>query len=164
MDTRALLLARESKLLRRLSDLDTAVDSAEAHSLELDARRLDVDTALKAVLRQLDGGCKLKDRELRDARDSMRAKQRELEGFKERAAAEVAEKEARVRELKGKVERAERRQEGVAEMVVKSEVAVDEKERELAAVAEEMEVKNAAVRKERGDVRYRKEEVERKRR
>ena len=97
------MLARESKLLRRLSDLDTAVDSAESHSLELDARRLDVDTALKAVLRQLDGGCKLKDRELRDARDSMRAKQRELEGFKERAAAEVAEKEARVRELKGKV-------------------------------------------------------------
>ena len=49
-------------------------------------------------------------------------------------------------------------------MVVKSEVGADEKERELAAVAEEMEVKNAAVMKERADVRYRKEEVERKRR
>jgi hypothetical protein len=83
--------------------LDTAVDTADAHSLDLDARRFALDTSLTSVLRQLDGGCKLKDRELRDARDAMRAKQRELEGFKERAAAEVAEKEARVRELKGKV-------------------------------------------------------------
>jgi hypothetical protein len=49
-------------------------------------------------------------------------------------------------------------------MVVKSEVAADEKERELTVVAEEMDVKNAQVRKERGEVRYRKEEVERKRR
>jgi hypothetical protein len=73
MDTRALLLARESKLLRRLSDLDTALDTADAHSLDLDARRLAAETSLKSVLRQLDGGCKLKDRELRDARDSMRA-------------------------------------------------------------------------------------------
>jgi hypothetical protein len=52
----------------------------------------------------------------------------------------------------------------VSEMVVKSEVAADEKERELTVVAEEMDVKNAQVRKERGEVRYRKEEVERKRR
>ena len=59
--------------MRRLSDLDTAFDTADAHSLDLDARRLALDTTLKAVLRQLDGGCKLKDRELREARDSMRA-------------------------------------------------------------------------------------------
>ena len=155
------MLARESKLSRRLADLDDAVDSAEAQGLDLEARRLEVDTALREVLRQ--GGCKRKERELREARDGMRVQQRDLEGFKERAAEEVAEKEARVRELKAKVERAERRQAAMAEMVVKSEVAAAEKERELSAVAEKMELKNAEVVKERGEVRYRKEEVDRKR-
>jgi len=61
------------------------------------------------------------------------------------------------------VERAEKRHAGLADQVVNSEVMVAEKERQLTVVADQMEQKNAEVVKERGNLKYRKEDVDRKR-
>ena len=148
--------------MRVLDELDEAVDRAEAKGLEVEARRAEVDKGLKEVLRKLEG-CKRKERELKEAREAKRVEQRDLGEFKERAGEEVAQKEAMVRELKSKVERAEKRHAGMAEQVVKAEVMVAEKERLLTVVADQMEQKNAEVVKERGNLKYRKEDVDRKR-
>jgi hypothetical protein len=61
------------------------------------------------------------------------------------------------------VERAEKRHADLAEQVINSEVMVAEKERQLTVVADQMEQKNAEVVKERGNLKYRKEDVDRKR-
>ena len=61
------------------------------------------------------------------------------------------------------MERAEKRHADLAEQVINSEVMVAEKERQLTVVADQMEQKNAEVVKERGNLKYRKEDVDRKR-
>ena len=58
------------------------MERAEAKGLETEAKRVEVDKGLKEVLRKLEG-CKRKERELKDARDSLRVQQRDLVDFKE---------------------------------------------------------------------------------
>ena len=68
--------------MRVLDELDEAVERAEANGLKTEAKRVEVDKGLKEVLRKLEG-CKRKERELKDARDSLRVQQRDLVDFKE---------------------------------------------------------------------------------
>ncbi len=75
----------------------------------------------------------------------------------------MAQKEVLVRELKAKVDRAEKRHAVLSEQVVNSEVLLAEKERQLTEVADQMEQKNAEVVKERCKLKFRKEDVDRKR-
>lgn len=58
------------------------MERAEANGLKTEAKRVEVDKGLKEVLRKLEG-CKRKERELKDARDSLRVQQRDLVDFKE---------------------------------------------------------------------------------
>ena len=61
------------------------------------------------------------------------------------------------------MERAERRHAVLGEQVVNSEVLLAEKERQLTVVADQMEQNNAEVVKQKCKLKYRKEEVDQKR-